>query len=377
MLTAFQRRRGSFKYLRPVLAVLVLGWTLNTMRFLTKESSQTSLDVASALESSLQDADFVDLDLPVVSNSHAKKNHRTLTTSTEDWRKFHAESADGMVVKPPRLLIGIMTYDGKVREVDRRQMLRDTYLNYYKEYGDPATETHRICPIYQLRQGEVSWEDCQIAYAFVLGQSQPPFPPGNRTELLNVETTQGMIRHEVSLDPDVVPLDIVENGKFGKSPTWFRYANLLIDEEKWSPYVTHIVKTDSDTLVIPPRFLRWLYEKEAEVHYQRERIYGGVPLDKKGCGWPSHDHCANMTAPYFHGGALYLTTVDVSRYIVSQDCPRRGLFLPHEDVTMGNYVHSMEAFTGLGIQNFSHYDAYQSTWKHPVKVRLRCATRMM
>jgi hypothetical protein len=59
--------------------------------------------------------------------------------------------------------------------------------------------------------------------------------------------------------------------------------------------------------------------------------------------------------------------MDISEYIVSDQCPRSKLFLPHEDVTMGNYVHSMPAVTGKPIVGFDNQDAYQTHWIHPVK----------
>jgi hypothetical protein len=247
------------------------------------------------------------------------------------------------------------------READRRQMIRDTYLNFFREHGT-IEEEHRICSLHDLLSGIVVIEDCQIAYAFVMGQALDP-PADNRTELLHASSTSDMVRQHPT--KDVVSLDILENGKFGKSPTWFRFASLLAKERNLS--FDYIIKTDSDTLLIPARFLRWIDEQERKNGYDRTQVYGGTPLDKVGCGWPSHDHCANMTAPYFHAGGFYFASMDISEYIVSDQCPRSKLFLPHEDVTMGNYVHSMPAVTGKPIVGFDNQDAYQTHWIHPVK----------
>jgi hypothetical protein len=242
-------------------------------------------------------------------------------------------------------------------------MIRKTYLSYYKDHGS-ADEVHRICGLHELVNGQVAATDCQIAYTFVMGQSIQP-PMDNRTEFLHAASTRDMIRPHA--EADVLSLDITENGKFGKSPTWFRYASLLVKENSHLQPFQYIIKTDSDTLLIPLRFLRWIEEQEASIDYQRTRIYGGTPLDKVACGWPSHDHCHNLTAPYFHGGGLYFVTRDVAEYIVSDQCPRSQLFVPHEDVTMGNYVHSMTTIQGGTIHAFNNQNAYHDTWKHPVK----------
>lgn len=222
---------------------------------------------------------------------------------------------------------------------------------------------NRICGLHELVNGRVPVMDCQIAYTFVMGQSIDP-PTDNRTELLHANTTMEMIRPHS--EKDVLSLDITENGKFGKSPTWFRYASLLVKERDLQQF-QYVIKTDSDTLLIPLRFLRWIDEQEEKINYQRTQIYGGTPLDKVACGWPNHDHCDNMTAPYFQGGGFYFVTMDIAEYIVSDQCPRSQLFLPHEDVTMGNYVHSMTTTRGNPIIAFNNQNAYHDTWKHPVK----------
>lgn len=261
-----------------------------------------------------------------------------------------------------------MTHDMLQRETDRRAMLRSTYLNYFRKHGR-INEKNRICSLHEIVNKDITFERCQIAYTFVMGQSQNP-PSGNRTELLSTTTTAEMTRPP--MEPDIVSLDILENGKYGKSPTWFRYATLLAKEHNLP--VDYIIKTDSDTLIIPARFIRWVVEQEAKVDYDRSHVYGGMPLDKKACGWPLHEDCQYLVAPYFHGGGLYFTSLDVAEYIVSDQCPRKTLFLPHEDVTMGNYVYSMVNTTGKDIHSFSNPNAYASTWKHPIKDPKRIRT---
>ena len=282
------------------------------------------------------------------------------------WKDQVRVNAQGDKIGPPRFILGIMSYESPStigsREFSRREMIRETYLRYYKDYGKPG-EANRICGLHEIVREQIPAADCQIAYAFVLGQSAHP-PAHNQTELLNASTTSEMVRPHTQ--EDVVLLDIVENGDNGKSPTWFRYATLLRRELNL-PF-DYVAKTDSDTLLIPPRFLRWVNEQEEQVGSERTRIYGGTPMDKVACGWPDHDHCENMTAPYFHGGGFYFASIDVSEYIVSDRCPRKDLFIQHEDVALGNYVHSMTSRTGgKPIVGFKNPCAYHDTWRHPVK----------
>lgn len=279
------------------------------------------------------------------------------------WLDKPRVDSHGRRVPPPRFLLGIMSHEMKSpREADRRQMIRDTYLKYFVQHGSPK-ESNRICSIHELVEKSINVSDCQIAYAFVVGQTSGSSLASNRTELLDEPSISKMIQPHPQ--DDVISLNIVENGKFGKSPTWFRFATLLSKENNLG--FEYVIKSDSDTLLIPARFLRWIDDKEAKNDYDRTQIYGGTPLDKMGCGWPNHDHCEKMTAPYFHAGGFYFASMDVSEYIVSDMCPRSELFLPHEDVTMGNYVHSMPATTGKPIVGFKNPDAYQTHWIHPVK----------
>jgi hypothetical protein len=306
----------------------------------------------------------------------AASNNKTMATSSSVQSTTIPTATS--TIDPPRFLLGIFSHDVYKMEASRRQMIRDTYLRYYLDHFN--TTQNRICALRDLLDTSktVTWKDCQLAYTFVTGGATQH----NRTELLSTTTAtttnttlsseQMKLPHSES---DVVALDIRENGEFGKSPTWFRYATLLIQEQNYFP-VDYIIKTDSDTLLIPHRFFRWMDEQEQLVQYQRTRVYGGVPMDKQTCGWPHHDHCNNLTAPIYMGGALYLISLDVAQYVVSKQCPRSQLFLPHEDMAMANYVYSMNINinmdmtshnNGPSIRNFSHPDAYLNTWKHPVK----------
>jgi Galactosyltransferase len=332
--------------LRLVSAIVAMGWLSTTSR-LVQRGDAINFQDATTQDTSIQ---------------RKNNGNTTINKNTTFWRDKARINQQGGKVSPPRFLLGIMSHDKKSpREAERRQTIRETYLSFFKEHTT-REEEHRICSLHDLLSEVVAIKDCQIAYAFVMGQVRNA-PADNRTELLHATSTWDMVRQHPS--KDVISLDIFENGKFGKSPTWFRYATLLVKERNL-PF-DYVIKADSDTLLIPARFLRWMDEQEHRNDNDRTQIYGGTPLDKVGCGWPSHDHCENMTAPYFHAGGFYFASMDLSEYIVSDLCPRSKLFLPHEDVAMGNYVHSMPAVTGKPIVGFKNQDAYQTHWKHPVK----------
>jgi hypothetical protein len=301
---------------------------------------------------------------------------------------------------PPRFLLGIFTHDLYKMEKDRRQSIRNTYLRYYKDGHDELSSSNRICSLTDIVNDNhqvQNWkkDDCQLAYTFVRGHANQTT---GRTELLNETHSSRMLLTSSTTtttsddETDMLSFHIDENGEYGKSITWFRYATLWIQEHPDFP-VDYIVKMDSDALLIPHRFFRWIEEQEEALllHHHtnsidstttsstgnRNRIYGGVPMDKMTCGWPHHDHCNQLQAPLYMGGALYLVSVDLADYVTSQDCPRSKLFVPHEDMAMANYVYSNQkkgSSSARMITNFSHPEAYLNTWKHPVKDPKRMKT---
>jgi hypothetical protein len=322
---ALEMKRARYLRLaaRAVAGLILLGWLGNTSNLLRRAISIDTTSVSTAV---LQEPFMV-----AANGTDAATNNVSISLSWKDTMRIDSK---GAALSPPRFLLGIMSHElpeTGPREPDRRAMLRETYLRYYLDHHGTPDELRRICGLHEIVSNQVSVDDCQIAYTFVMGQVDNP-PTNNRTEFLNAPTTSQMIKEHK--EADVLSLDILENGKYGKSPTWFRYATLLMKERNL-PF-DYVIKTDSDTLLIPARFLRWIDKQERKIDYQRTHIYGGMPLDRVACGYPSHDHCHNMSAPYFHGGGFYFASIDVSEYIVSDRCPRSTLFIPHEDVTMGN-----------------------------------------
>jgi hypothetical protein len=316
-----------------------------------------------------------------------EENTTTTTTTTTTATKSATQNPEHrtkvletplMMIPRPRFLLGIMSHDlpGGI-EKKLRNAIRDSYLSYFKDF-DPSSP-NRICALNKLLESDRPSDmgDCQLAYAFVIGGGDNHTQP---TELLNVSTSSEMtLSHP---EPDVVSLNIKENGKFGKSPTWFKFATLV--RREYNLPIDYIIKTDSDTLMTPKEFFDWIDKNERTYFlskftdvdvptnassrinneiYKRERIYGGSPFDRTMCGWPSHEHCENLTAPVYMGGAFYFVSTDLSDYISGPDCPRKKLFIPHEDVTMGNYVFSYPD----SITTFKNPRGYFHMWRHPLK----------
>lgn len=245
----------------------------------------------------------------------------------------------------PRFLFGIFS---TLRETDaiRRSVIRRTYL---------ASDPDRICSVKDL----VNKPHCQIVYTFVLGANatgptdmvdQPP-------QSLTVDTREEPILDEqgrvIPYEDDVTYLNLRENMEDGKSPSWFLYANTIVDNLG----VDFIAKVDSDTLVFPTQFLdefaSFLPIKDHASNSTTVqnitgsnttsdlRVYGGIPNDSIGCGGLRRPHCTKMGGKTYMQGQLHFLSVDLSRYVTSIPREiRRELFVPIEDLCTAKYVHS-------------------------------------
>jgi hypothetical protein len=203
-------------------------------------------------------------------------------------------------------------------------------------------------------------EECQLAYTFVMGAN-----PDGPTQLLEFNDSFPLTIERGSYgsdERDITLLNIKENGKFGKSPTWFKYG-LTVMENYPHLQFDYIVKTDSDTLLYPHFFFKMVQKRLLRPFPDNTLVYGGSPFDKSMCGFPSHDHCANLAAPMFMGGGFYFLSPDLADYITGPACPRSTLFLPHEDMTTGNYVFSHPK----NITLIAEKDGYEKLWRHSVK----------
>jgi hypothetical protein len=269
-----------------------------------------------------------------------------------------------------RFLYGIMSYDHKL-EKRRRSTIRRTYLSFYKDFSE--TTPHRICALVDWLQappGHPLLDQCQLIYTFVIGAN-----PEGPTQLLEFNES-----FPLSIDPSQIPhserdvtyLNIQENGKYGKSPTWFKYGVSLWNERKdqhdhhqQHPLFDYIIKTDSDAVLYPSTFFDMVQRHHLQPYPNNPLVYGGSPFDKYMCGYPEHDHCVQLQTPTYMGGAFYWLSIDLADYITGPDCPRSQLFFPHEDMTTGNYVYSHphhQNITWVGEPK-----GYELIWRHAVK----------
>ena len=252
--------------------------------------------------------------------------------------------------RPTRVIYGIMTYDS-ISERKRRGLIRATFLKYFKNHlnrtivSDEEYNKKRdwICSLNDLDRGLLSEpKKCRMAYAFVQGAN-----PNGTSMLLTFNDT-----YPISLPPpkvetvsdlkdhsDTVFLNIQENGKFGKSPTWFRYAIDVLERHGLMEDWDYIFKADTDNLLYTPWFFRYMDSRLPKK--KKQLVYGGQPLDYKKCGGDNHDDCKDMIGPYFMQGGCYFLSTELARFISDETSfDHQAVKLPHEDMTTGNFVYS-------------------------------------
>ena len=198
-------------------------------------------------------------------------------------------------------LFGIPTV-ANPKEAMRRQMIRETYLSFYKTFNKSSD---RICKLTHILNGNTSLQDCQIAYAFFMGANKAG-PP----ELLSPNATFPMTRDRPKLDPaklytigkgedDIIYLNIRENQFDGKMPTWFKYGSMVVEEMN-VPF-DYIAKVDSDTLLFIPTLLEF-----ADVHLRdtSKLIHVGLPFFSNFCNKKKFD---DHPCPMPLAGDLYMS----------------------------------------------------------------------
>lgn len=258
-----------------------------------------------------------------------------------------------------------MSYDKKI-EWRRRANIRKTYLAFYRDF---FPENNKFCALADLitmtrepaAPQDPRLDDCQVAYAFVIGGN-----PEGPTQLLDFNETVPLtiMQPPLNEERDIVYLNIQENGKYGKSPTWFRYG-LWVMEKYPSLHFDYIAKTDTDAALYPERFFDMIQRHHLPPAPHNRLVYGGSPFDKQMCGYPQHDHCAQLQTPIYMGGAFYFLSTDLATYITGPNCPRSQLFFPHEDMTTGNYVWSHPDHGQIHL--VKEPDGYRDIWRHSVK----------
>ena len=280
----------------------------------------------------------------------------------------------------PILLWGIPSTASET-EVARRQLLRSTYLNYYREFGENDNDTNninnttiipstkdRICSLQEWTCHPDRFRNaCQLIFVFFMG-GNPQGPPillheakkkdyDFRSMLMSPPTH---VAHNVS-EPGAVYLNIRENQFDGKMTTWFEFARRLGHEY---PEIDFVAKVDSDLLLFTPNFMDFVNDTYQELagwqkakakqhrgstvsSSQRRivRTYGGVEFPATNCLVnETFDHPCPLplAGPSYMSGELNFMSMDLAAYIVSEDCPRDEWTIPHEDVSLSNYVYSFQ-----------------------------------
>jgi len=215
-----------------------------------------------------------------------------------------------------------------------------------------------------------------------------PIDPYNKQQ-----TKSGVDVHE----PGTVYLDIRENQFDGKMTTWFKFASLVANEYNSQPQTTtateistitddhpkigYVFKVDSDLMLMTPHFLNWFdgvhgdqqklqdtipqqqqqqqlattknstspnHQKNSDLLRSSSRllvrrVYGGIEFPPTNCVENfTFDHPCPLplSGPSYMSGELNFVSVDLATYVASDDCPREQWTIPHEDVSLSNYVYS-------------------------------------
>jgi hypothetical protein len=226
---------------------------------------------------------------------------------------------------PVRFLWGIMT-TLRPKDAIHREVIRRTYLSY---------DSDRICSLSEANQKANS---CQILYTFVVGAN--PNAPMDLVDYKNAShplTLEGPLDDDSPFETDVTYLNIHENMEDGKMPSWFYYANTLVQDY----HIDYIAKLDSDTLLFPKAFFHFVDTilPQPQQH-PIKRVYGGIPYDSLNCGGYRREYCGDMVGATYMSGELYFMSADLSDFITSPDFNREAVRLPIEDMCTGNFVHS-------------------------------------
>jgi hypothetical protein len=267
--------------------------------------------------------------------------------------------------KHPKFLFGIPSTLSSSIEKERRKLIRETYLDFDRQIyemdlehnRDDTSRTltspskhpskrNRVCSLHEWTCNyDQVHEECQIIFAFFVGDN-PKGPPYILDESLTdfrsmLSTTN---THNVTNEPGLIRLNIRENQFDGKMTTWFQFAALFGQE---FPEIDYAVKVDSDTLVFTPNFLENLEMRHWKTlnstnKLKTERIYGGVKYPKTYCGQNEKHHVCPLplVGDTYMSGELSFMSMDLARYIASDACPRDSITIPHEDVSLSNYVYS-------------------------------------
>jgi hypothetical protein len=282
--------------------------------------------------------------------------------------------------RPIRYLLGIQSMLNSTFETRRREVIRSTYLNYYVK---TKQKPNRICSLQDMLSHKIqSPEACQIIYTFFVGANPKAPPeqlqgsvrertvPAKDAELLllqlqqqydvdqNTNNTTTTRRRET----DLTLMNVRENMADGKTSSWLNYGAVVNEEENLG--IDYIVKVDSDTMLIPERFLAWGRDN---LRPSEERVYGGYPYDLHYC-----QDCENETllvGDVFMLGRMYFVSTDLGKFIGSDEMKetREKVRVPGKgDITISNFVYSHPQ----PIRTVSMEEAENAIVWHPLKNEL-------
>ena len=272
-----------------------------------------------------------------------------------------------------RILLGIFSTMNSDSEFQRRQEIRDTYLDFYHWQNThfQTTDSQKICSLSDLKSNPSQYKNCRLVYTFVVG-AHPPESTDKPAEILaNGNERLVLDNYQIASatnEPDITYLNIRENMNDGKSISYFRYVafELLPDENL---EIDFVAKMDTDTLLFPDKFLDLLTTDLSTVEKSPHESLNSLPPLVYG---------GFYIREWLMRGELYYLSRNLVNYIV--DCTAtvsecvsipsqllRGRYKTRiEDMEIAMYVDTYKtSFQGDTVHRIGH--PKRSAWEHPMK----------
>lgn len=271
--------------------------------------------------------------------------HQSITSDDGYGRQLSVFSKPTKDIDPlsrkPVMLYGIFTTKS---ETSRRELIRNTMLTTLPETILCSLQDH----LRAVRTNSGRTKSCRIMYTFVVGYHDEGDHP---QEHIDDEVPITISPHQVNnSEPDVVYLNIKENMKTGKTPTWFKFASFLT--EKFG--IDYIAKADTDTFMWMPALLDFISNdlppKPKPGRPDHRRIYGGFMVDSNICGGQDYAPCKILFGKIYMAGMFYFISSDIADYLNGDEIDRT-YFVRHEDYDFGMRVLSHPLPVKLTVMN--------------------------